>query len=204
MRSIWDFWARHYDSLWVQRVSLRPTRQALIRNIEVRSGHSILDMGCGTGQLLGDLKNHFGEKEFIYAGVDQSEDMIAVARKKYPHNDFYIASSAAYQSSGRLYDVVICSHSFPYFPNKVFMFRKLRAFLKEGGSLMIAQAAMDNIYDRFILSLVKLTTSQAHYYSRSRMRELAKPVFRSLPEETRISDRIFMPSIYLYKWIWNG
>jgi hypothetical protein len=33
------------------------------------------------------------------------------------------------------------------------------------------------------------------------MRAMAEPIFHLMPEETRISPNIFIPSIYLFKWI---
>lgn len=203
-KSIWDFWAKYYDSLWVQRFSLEPTRREILGNIPVRPGLTLLDMGCGTGQLFGDLKKHFGETEFSYRGVDRSVRMIEAARAKHPDGDFIAASSAAYSDASETYDMIICSHSFPYFPDKSTLLIKLRDMLKEGGVFIAAQAAMNNWYDAVILSLVKLTTSKTQYLSRRRMRALAEPVFRSLPQETKISPAALVPSIYLYKWTRNG
>lgn len=197
---IWDFWAPHYDSLWVQRISLGPTRRALLAGIGTRPGMSLLDMGCGTGQLLGDLKRHFGSARFGYVGVDQSPRMIAVARAKYPDATFTIGCSAGYTAADSTFDVVICAHSFPYFPDKPAMLRKLRNMLKPGGILLIAQACTDNLYDAVVLALVKLSTSAAQYPGRRRMRAMAAPVFDSMPQETRIGPGLLVPSIYVFKW----
>ena len=81
--SIWDFWAAHYNRLWVQKLSLGPTRLEIIRRIPEYDGIKILDVGCGTGQLFGDLKET-RKTSFDYTGIDASEAMLGVARSDYP------------------------------------------------------------------------------------------------------------------------
>jgi len=49
-------------------------------------GDSILDVGCGTGDLLDALRCH--RYEGTYLGVDQSKDMLKQARRLHPDNIF--------------------------------------------------------------------------------------------------------------------
>ncbi len=203
-RNIWDFWADRYESLWVQRFSLGPTRREIIKNIPAEPDMNLLDMGCGTGQLFGDLKEHFKTTPFSYRGIDQSAQMVEAARTKHPDGTFTVASAAEYHVPAKTYDVIVCAHSFPYFPAKNAMIRKLEKMLKDGGILILAQASMNNLYDAAALSVVKLTTTKAHYPSRHGMCALAEPAFGSAPEETRVGRNFLIPSIYLFKWIKTG
>jgi len=175
----------------------------VIDNVPVRPGTVLLDMGCGTGQLFGDLEDHFGDTPFSYTGVDQSERMVEAARAKYPGGNFRVASAEGYRGADRTWDVIVCTHSFPYFPDKPHLLVKLHNMLKNGGVLLIAQASVNNLYDLVVLSLVKLSTSKAQYPSRRRMGAMAKPAFGSAPEETRISPSLLVPSIYLFRWTRN-
>lgn len=50
----------------------------------IPEGSRVLDLGCGTGRLLAELKPSRG------VGVDFSGGMIDEARKKYPHLDFHV------------------------------------------------------------------------------------------------------------------
>jgi len=48
----------------------------------IPEGSSILDIGCATGDLLANLKPNTG------AGIDISENMVKIAKSKYPHLEF--------------------------------------------------------------------------------------------------------------------
>jgi methyltransferase type 12 len=47
MKSIWDFWANYYNKLWVQKYSLKPSRDKvidIIKKTKIKNG-DLLDMG---------------------------------------------------------------------------------------------------------------------------------------------------------------
>lgn len=50
----------------------------------IPEGQSVLEIGCATGALLASLKPSKG------VGLDISEKMIEIARKKYPHLEFFV------------------------------------------------------------------------------------------------------------------
>ncbi len=50
----------------------------------IPQGQSVLEIGCGTGGLLASLKPSKG------VGIDISDKMIEIAKKKYPHLEFFI------------------------------------------------------------------------------------------------------------------
>ncbi|MEI6835292.1 MAG: class I SAM-dependent methyltransferase [Candidatus Falkowbacteria bacterium] len=53
----------------------------------LEDGDSILDVGCGNGRLLENLKN----KKLFYLGVDSSKELIELAKINYPGSDFKVA-----------------------------------------------------------------------------------------------------------------
>ena len=57
----------------------------LIELLAPKQGEKILDLGCGTG----DLAKKLDDLGVNVVGVDNSENMITEARKKYPHISFY-------------------------------------------------------------------------------------------------------------------
>ena len=56
---IWNFWAKRYERLWVQKYSLKPTRDyvanTISKYIKSEGITKILDLGCGPGELIRDL-----------------------------------------------------------------------------------------------------------------------------------------------------
>lgn len=200
--TLWNFWAQYYDRLWVQHVSLAPTRAlitALIGDILLgKENIAILDMGCGTGQQYEDLSSAFGPEQLQYLGVDLSPHMIARAIEKYPKVHFQIADAANFQSDSN-FDVIICSHSFPYYKNASETLARMASLLNPGGTLLLSQACKNNFFDKIVLTGVGLTTGPATYRNVGEMQELGKPLFQTVTT-TRISNRFFMPSLYLFRW----
>ena len=50
MFNIWNFWADKYDKLWVQKYSLKPTRNYIVKALSKyikNDGIKVLDLGCG-------------------------------------------------------------------------------------------------------------------------------------------------------------
>jgi len=68
----------------------------------IPEGSSVLELGCGTGDLLNAVKPGIG------CGVDFSAGMIAKARDKYPGLTFHHADAASFTSDTR-FDYVIMS-----------------------------------------------------------------------------------------------
>lgn len=68
--------------------------------IDELNGHSILDVGCGVGDLYG-----FFQREKIkvdYTGWDISSEMVAAAREKYPNGKFEVVDILDEETSHHL------------------------------------------------------------------------------------------------------
>lgn len=189
---IWDGYKQIYDRLWVQKVSLGPTR---VKVIDVLKQYGtlegeLLDMSCGTGQLLSDIRVAF--PNFELEGVEPSAlGQVAMAKG---HKVTVGTIEDTYLI--KLYDVVVCTHAFPYYDDPVHAIKQFSACLKPGGLLIIAHAHTENLYDRVVLALVKLTTSKATYPSADRMHGLLQADF-DYREQLQINPW-YIPSIILH------
>lgn len=117
-QNIWDFWAKGYESLWVQKYSLGPTHRVILQTLERyinrEAALSVLDMGCGTGQLLREMKQEWPGAGIRYLGVDPAPQMIEKAREKADGIEYQLDSIEHFPAASASFDLIICAHSFPY------------------------------------------------------------------------------------------
>ncbi len=90
--------AEHYDQYADKRDNFRQKNayyyQTLTRQYQyyIPNNKRVLEIGCGTGDLLSNLKPSLG------VGIDISAKMIAIAQKKYPQLEFICTSIEDYSS----------------------------------------------------------------------------------------------------------
>lgn len=93
-KELLDFYNRHLKDFGDTPYALRWTPEGQIRRYETLlriagevSGKNILDFGCGKGDFFGFLK--FKGISVNYCGIDINENLIELAKKKYPEIDFF-------------------------------------------------------------------------------------------------------------------
>lgn len=69
------------------------------------AGNTLLDVACGTGKHLAELRAGFAAE-----GLDLSEPLLAVARQRLPNMPFHLADMTAFDL-GQQFDVVTCLFS---------------------------------------------------------------------------------------------
>jgi SAM-dependent methyltransferase len=77
----------------------------LVQKYKKSGGTSLLDLACGTGNHIGYLK-----EKFDLEGLDNSKEMIEVARNKFPGLRFHLAEMVDFEI-GRSFDVITCLFS---------------------------------------------------------------------------------------------
>lgn len=85
----------------------------------VPEGSSVLEIGCGTGNILNAVKPARG------VGIDISGGMISIAKDKYPHLEF-IQMDAEDITLQEKFDIVIISDTLSYFEDIQKAFSKLK------------------------------------------------------------------------------
>lgn len=189
---IWNKLAEKYDRLWVQKYSLHPTREQVMRRLDGMTPESLIDIGCGTGQLLNRIaQNHPG---IHLTGIDKAEEMIRKCREKKIPGQFICGDIGEQETLTTTYDAAICCHSFPYYQNKTKIIDKVHGMLNDNGRAIFIQASQNNIYDRIALWLVERTAEKAEYISKDEFCRLFETRF-IIEERFTIRERWFMPSI---------
>ncbi len=104
---MFDRSARLYDLVYGFKdyagESARLTELIRERNPDARS---LLDVACGTGKHLAELRRSFPD----VAGLDLDEELLAVARERLPDVDFHLADMTSFDV-GRRFDAVTCLFS---------------------------------------------------------------------------------------------
>ncbi len=198
MFNIWNFWADKYDKLWVQKYSLKPTRNYIVKALSKyikNDGIKVLDLGCGTGELIFELTNKFNNLEVT--GIDFSEKMIEISKKRNPSAKHLKMDASELNVLDSKYDIIVCTHSMPYYKEPKNVFKHLNNLLSDEGKLLIGFASGDSIYDKFILGFVKLTTGKANYPSDNEFRAMIFPFFE-VENLKIIRKKFFMPRIAVY------
>jgi ubiquinone/menaquinone biosynthesis C-methylase UbiE len=114
----------------------------MIRDLRIKPGDALLDVGGGTGILLPLLYEVAGNKSKIIS-LDIAEEMLKRARNNsYPTNIHYIhADVAAIPLVGETIDLVICYSCFPHFPDKTGALAEMARVLRSNGRLVICHTA---------------------------------------------------------------
>lgn len=125
-----------YD-LMTRLMGADQARKALLDRAQIRSGHRVLDVGCGTGSLLIQLKRLYPETEVV--GLDPDPKALARAGRKAAHAAVSIQLDQGFGDElpypEASFDRVLSSLMFHHLPTdeKGKTVRAVRRVLKPGG-----------------------------------------------------------------------
>jgi len=137
-------WATFYDPL-VNLLTLgraKALRQATVDLAGIKSGESVLDVGCGTGDLTLIAAKQVGAAGRV-VGIDAAPEMIAVAQRKSARTNlpvtFQIDVIERLPFADDSFDVVLSSLMFHHLPDDLKRqgLAEIRRVLKPGGRLLI-------------------------------------------------------------------
>ena len=137
-------WAPYYD-LTVNLMTIGHAgmlRRATVDNAMIKSGETVLDVGCGTGEVAITAKTRARAGK-VY-GIDPAPEMIAVARSKAARKkldiDFRVGVIEALPFPDASMDVVTSSLMMHHLPEELKRrgMAEIYRVLKPGGRLLIA------------------------------------------------------------------
>jgi ubiquinone/menaquinone biosynthesis C-methylase UbiE len=98
----------------------------------VHEGLSILELGCGTGDILNTLRPKRG------VGVDFSSEMVRIARDRYPNLEFHTADIEQIEGWGETFDVLIMADVVGHLMDIEETFRHLHIFCRPDTRIIIS------------------------------------------------------------------
>ena len=117
---------------WKERNRYYYTNQEKYFRFLTSAGQSILELGCGTGDLL----NALGPKRGV--GIDFSPEMVRIAKKRYPHLDFHTADIETISGWEETFDVVILADVVGHLMDIEEAFRRVHMFCRSDSRLIVS------------------------------------------------------------------
>ncbi len=117
-------------------------RKQLVRRLELPTGAVVLDLACGTGQVL-RLIHQMRPEAIRLVGGDFSEAMIREARRRGPATASFLQADAQHLPfAGGSFDAVTCVFGVRNFANPEAGLREMFRVLRPGGMVGILEFSM--------------------------------------------------------------
>ena len=105
----------------------------------IKNNSTIVDLGCGNGRLANFIKD--SKLPVKYMGIDNNENFLKIAKKKYPKEKFIIGDQLKIPLEKETTDVLLNIRSFHHLPSKkmrLTALAEMKRILKKEGILIIS------------------------------------------------------------------
>jgi trans-aconitate 2-methyltransferase len=106
--------------------------EEIVKLLNPQKSETILDIGCGTGDLTKKIAELCGK----VTGIDNSNEMIQTAQKKYPEISFIHADAKDYQLDNK-FDAIFSNAVLHWIPQVNTMIQNANRHLKIGGRYVV-------------------------------------------------------------------
>ncbi|MBK5273609.1 MAG: methyltransferase domain-containing protein [Desulfuromonadales bacterium] len=124
----------------------------------IRSGQSVLDIGCGAGRTTSHIK--LLTENVI--GIDLSEALIGAAREKFPSMDFRVMDAVRMDFPDNLFDVLVFSYNGLCYVHpeekRMAAIDEIKRVLKPGGVYIFS--SFNRFYPLALYALLNLTLTK--------------------------------------------
>ncbi len=178
---LFDATAAYYDT-WLNpfRIWLTYVQKACLKYI---SNGKLLDIGCGTGDLLLMLAKR-GKCTTLY-GIDISPNMVKKAKKNLAGRaviQYGDAENIPFKSN--FFDYVASTEAFHHYENPKRAVKEMHRVLKKGGHLLLADFSISGWLIRKLFLLVE--PGHIKIYSRKEFSQLLRDAGFQIEEQKRI------------------
>jgi ubiquinone/menaquinone biosynthesis C-methylase UbiE len=130
-----------YDEIMVPRM-FEPWAELLLDQMQLRSGHTVLDVACGPGTVTRRAALRVGTTGSV-TGCDLSPAMLDLARAKIAVDTgalihYRQCPADALSVADQSFDVVTCQQGLQFFPDRPVALAEMRRALRPSGTLGIA------------------------------------------------------------------
>ena len=138
----WMTWSELAD-LWVRTWAgfTEPARRVVADRTGIGPGKRVLDLGCGSGELLALAAS----RGAAVAGIDAAEPMIAIARYRNPDADLRVGDIERVPWPDGGFDVVTAFNSIQYAADRSAALREARRVTRAGGYVAVCAWGADEL-----------------------------------------------------------
>ncbi|MDU1584295.1 MAG: methyltransferase domain-containing protein [Clostridium sp.] len=173
----WNFnsWADSYDEdVKVDRGALKiyENYNKVLNKVYEKStitgeNISVLDIGVGTGNLA----KKFLENNYRVVGIDQSREMLRVAKHKYPNLKVRLGEFLKIPFNDKVFDIIVSTYAFHHLNSeeKSLAIKEMIRVLKDNGKIVIGDLMFKNrVEEEWVLkelTEVQVDEIKDEYYS---------------------------------------
>lgn len=111
---------------WTQKMIF----EFISRNLPLKKGDRVLDIGCGTG-IIDEALYEMTETQIT--AIDISSEMIKIAKETHDNEHIYFCEQDFYGYDGKNFDALVCFNAYPHFTDIKAFVNKAAEVLKTGG-----------------------------------------------------------------------
>ena len=183
--------ARDYDRAW--SFYIEATTQETLKRVPMSAEAKVLDVGCGTGELLRRLRAKYPNA--VLAGIDPVEEMLAVAKEKLSaKEDLRIGYADSLPWPSASFDVVLSCNMFHYISHPIEALQEMGRVLRPGGVLVMTDWCDDYLACRLCNIYLRLTNRA--FYKTYRQRECLELIRAAGYRDVTIER-------YKISWLWG-
>lgn len=122
-------------------------RQKVMEMLQLQAGEKVLDIGSGPGYLASDMAAIVGPGGEVH-GVDISEQLLVLARKKFAHQPwltFHNANATSLPFPDNHFDVVVVTQVLEYLADVDAALSEFHRVLRTGGRILVLDTDWDSI-----------------------------------------------------------
>ncbi|ORT93268.1 MULTISPECIES: class I SAM-dependent methyltransferase [Frankia] len=128
---------------------------------------AVVDVGCGTGALLGSVSRSWPQARLV--GVDPAQRMIEVARRRLPQADLWVATAERLPLADGSVDLVVSTTAFNHWADHEQALREAGRVLSPDGLIVVVEHAPPG---HLIGLLLRLNGRMVRHHSESDIADL--------------------------------
>lgn len=155
----------------------------LLKELHSLEVYDILDLGCGTGEMMKILLDH--KADIHLYGLDISSKMIHVANEKLKEKAVLTLGDAEHMPyEDAVFDVVYCNDSFHHYPHPQQVVHEIYRILRPGGIVILGDSWLPIGFRHLMNRLLPFSKEgDVHIYSKREILKLFQSSFQLMKWE---------------------